>query len=185
MSETKLSFCVDVPESFVPQNFFASKLFEFVEVRVNHVTVSMKSSDNDYFLSDYFTTITNYDGLSLAVTGSLEGYFGNENLDSVMFIGDQGQINSRRKYASLRKDIDEKISYRYHIIMKLNIGLAMTSKPLPKEVPIKLIFYRSLPQKALLRVTDNNETVNLALINPMLEASFIESEYYARNKKNT
>ena len=178
LSASKLSFCIDVPEAFVPQNFFASKLFEFVEVRVNHVTVSMKSSDNDYFLTDYFNTLTNFDGLMLQTTGSLECFFDNDNVDASMFIGNKEKIQSRRKYANLIIDADGNKSYRYHIIMKLNIGLAMASKPLPKEVPLKLIFYRSAPEKALLRALDDDHNVKLTLINPLLEASFIESEYF-------
>ena len=138
----------------------------------------MKSSDNDYFLTDYFNTLTNFDGLMLQTTGSLECFFDNDNLDSSMFIGNSERIESRRKYANAIMDSDGNKIYRYHVIMKLNIGLAMTSKPLPKEVPLKLVFYRSSPEKALLRAQNGDQSVKLSLINPLLEASFIESEYF-------
>ena len=177
LSETKLSFCVDVPVEFIPQNFFASKLFEFVEVRVNHMTVSAKSSDNDYFLTDYFTTRMNYDGLSLKTTGALEGYFGPENVDSSIVIADEKYQQERQQFCSdITRDGNQ--YKRYHIIMKLNIGLAMTAKPLPKEVLLKLIFYRNTPNKSLLQVGQTDVTPKLELINPILHASFIESQYY-------
>ena len=179
LSESRLSFCVDVPIDFVPQNFFASKLFEYVEVRVNHMTVTAKSSDNDYFLTDYFTTRMNFDGQSLITTGSLEGYFEPDNVDSSIVIEDDDRINKRREFCrSIIRD-DGSLHNRYHIIMKLNIGLAMASKPLPKEVPLKLIFYRNTANKAILKAkADLDVKPSLELINPILQASFIESQYY-------
>ena len=179
LSESKLSFCVDVPIDFVPQNYFASKLFEYAEVRVNHMTVSAKSSDNDYFLTDYFTTRMNFDGSSLKTTGSLEGYFEPDNIDSSVIIDDDNKIAERREFArSIIRD-DGSLHYRYHIIMKLNIGLAMTTKPLPKEVPLKLILYRNTPNKAIIKAKADSPVIpELELKNPVLQASFIESYYY-------
>ena len=143
------------------------------------MTVTAKSSDNDYFLTDYFTTRMNFDGLSLKTTGSLEGYFEQDNVDSSLIIDDDARINRRREFCrSIIRD-DGSLHNRYHIIMKLNIGLAMASKPLPKEVPLKLIFYRNTANKAIIQAkTETTIKPTLELTNPILQASFIESQYY-------
>ena len=54
LNETVLKFGVEIPEEFVPSNFFAATLFQNLELYINHELVSHKSSDSDYFLSEYF-----------------------------------------------------------------------------------------------------------------------------------
>ena len=197
LSDSRLTFAIDLPETVIPENFFASKLFEYLELTVNHTIVSSKSSDSDYALTNYFLTRMNWDELSLQTTGSLEGYFDNENYDSSHFklrnIAD-GTNKAVNPYTEKRRDQAEKISkngkvfYRYYFVTKINSGLALSSQPLPKNIPIKLSFIRADAKKSLLSVksdkTDPMSDRVLDLINPTLHASFVQSEHYDRKYAN-
>ena len=200
LSDTRLTFAVDVPDTTVPENFFASKLFESLELSINHTIVSSKSSDNDYALTNYFLTRMNWDEISLKTNGSLDGYWGNENYDASHFTvkniasGSPTPINP---YVDERRDEAEKviksgkIFYRYYFVTRINSGLALSPQPLPKNVPIKLTFVRADAKKSLLsilpdRISDDkifNSRV-LELINPTLHASFQQSEHYDRKYAN-
>ena len=68
----------------------------------------------------------------------------------------------------------------------------MSPQPLPKQVPIKITFYRADASKSLLStvIEDNGDpkAVNpdrvIKLINPTLHASFLQSEHYDRKYAN-
>ena len=197
LSDTRLTFCVDVPESFVPENFFAYKLFESLEVSINHTIVSNKSSDNDYALTNYFFTRMNWDELTLKNSGSLEGYWDNENYDASHFTVQRianGSPKPQNPNTEKRRVEAEKIVksgkqfLRYYFVTKINSGLAMSPQPLPKNVPVKLTFVRADAKKSLLSILSNGDKSYdsrvLDLINPTLHASFIQSEHYDRKYAN-
>ena len=56
LSSSRLRFSVDIPITFVPDTYFTSKLFEHLEVQINHVSCTTKSTDMDYILTDFFTS---------------------------------------------------------------------------------------------------------------------------------
>ena len=199
LADTRLSFSVDILESLVPENFFVSKLFEHCEINVNHTTINSKSSDSDYSLTHYFLTRMNWNEDTLKSTGSLEGYWENSNWDASHFesaIRDNILIPNphcdiRRKEA-LKIVLDGETYLRYHFVVSINTGIAMSPQPLPKQVPIKITFYRADASKSLLStvIEDNGEpkAINsdrvLKLINPILHASFLQSEHYDRKYAN-
>ena len=199
LSDTRLAFAVDLPESVVPENFFASKLFEYLELSINHTIVSSRSSDNDYALTNYFLTRMNWDETSLKTSGSLEGYWDNLNYDSGHFtlenianeeLSEQPTnpfTDERRKQAE-KIEKSGKIFFRYYFVTKINAGLALSPQPLPKNVPIKLTFVRADASKSVLSVmADNKDPIServLDLINPTLYTSFIQSEHYDRKYAN-
>ena len=39
--QSVLRFQVDIPIEYVPENFFVEKLWNFIELRVNHITVQV------------------------------------------------------------------------------------------------------------------------------------------------
>ena len=197
LSDTRLTFALDLPSSVVPENFFATKLFESLELSINHTIVSSKSSDNDYALTNYFFTRMNWDEISLKTNGSLEGYWSNENYDASHFTQQKVSNSSLRPenpFADERRLEAEEIEksgkkyFRYYFVTKINCGLAMSPQPLPKNVPIKLTFVRADAAKSLLStLSSNSEPFNsrvIELINPTLHASFIQSEHYDRKYAN-
>ena len=199
LADTRLSFSVDILETLVPENFFASKLFEHCEININHTTINSKSSDSDYPLTHFFLTRMNWNEDSLRSTGPLEGYWENKNFDASHYeavkrdnlIIPNPNSESRRNEAQ-RLEIDGAIYYRYHFIVSLNTGIAMTPQPLPKQVPIKITFYRADASKSLLStlLEDNGDPIAVnpdrvvKLINPTLHASFLQSEHYDRKYAN-
>ena len=200
LSDTRLSLSVDLPEDLVPENFFVSKLFECCEISINHTVITSKSSDNDYSLTNYFMTRMNWDEATLRTTGSLEGYWENKSFDAShfqLFKDSSGLLveNSntlKRRQEAEKIIIDDKIFYRYHFIVRINSGIAMTPQPLPKNVPIKLTFFRADAEKSLLAADMDSSGDPLSkyssrvvkLINPLLHASFVQSEHYDRKYAN-
>ena len=197
LSDTRLTFAVDLPETVVPENFFTSKLFEYLELSVNHTIVSSRSSDSDYCLTNYFLTRMNWDEISLKTTGSLEGYWNNENYDRSRFtlqkISDRNNKPTNPYTDALRDEAEKiekngKVYFRYYFVTKINSGLALSPQPLPKNVPIKLSFIRADANKSLLSTKSDDsspmEDRVLDLIDPTLHASFIQSEHYDRKYAN-
>ena len=199
LSDTRLTLSVDLPEDLVPENFFVSKLFECCEISINHSVITSRSSDNDYALTNYFMTRMNWDEATLRTTGSLEGYWENRGYDASHFeltrengVLKESNASLDRRREAERIKIDDKIFYRYHFIVRINSGLAMTPQPLPKNVPIKLKFFRADAEKSLLAAELDNSGEPLSkynsrvikLINPLLHASFIQSEHYDRKYAN-
>ena len=91
----------------------------------------------------------------------------------------------RRRRDCEAKTIDTKQYLRYSFIIRLNSGV-IENHPLPKTVPIKLIFYRADAEKSLISMKLNDaKTESLAvydqdrsvrLINPLLELVNTQSE---------
>ena len=194
MDKSRLAFNVDIPERYVPENYFSAKLFEYCEVRLNHITINNKTSDNDYHLTTYFLTRINFDESTLKTTGSLDGYWSWRNYDSDTLINQKDnateaieskcEVNIRRENV-YNITIDGKNYKRYYFICRLNCGLAMTSRPIPKDVPIKLIFYRANASKALVSIVDeaNDEDYTnrtIPIKDPQFIACMTKSEYYDR-----
>ena len=202
LADTRLTFEVDVPDTAVPENFFSTKLFESLEVSINHTVISTKSSDNDYALTNYFLTRMNWDEISLKTTGSLEGYWDNENFDASHFTKQHLANESNRTpkpenpFVDKRRIEAEEITksgkkyFRYYFVTKINTGLAMSPQPLPKNVPVKLTFVRADATKSLLSTLAHNSKTEpydsrvLSIINPTLHACFIQSDHYDRKYAN-
>ena len=94
-------------------------------------------------------------------------------------------FKDRRRQDSEVKTIDGKRYLRYSFIIRLNSGV-IENHPLPKPVPIKLIFYRADAEKALLSMNLNetktesltvyDQDRSIRLINPLLELVNTQSE---------
>ena len=54
MADTTISFHVDLPANYIPDNQFGHKLFESVELSLNHEQVSRKATALDYAVSEAF-----------------------------------------------------------------------------------------------------------------------------------
>ena len=141
------------------------------------MSCSSRSTDSDYYLTDFFTSKLNYTKSHIETIGSLQGIWGIDNSDAVELIENTAEVANRR-----RDCIVETISgtryLRYSFIIRLNSGV-IENHPLPKQVPIKLIFYRADAEKALLslKVNENQDSTlstytvdrSIKLVNPLLE----------------
>ena len=170
---------MDIPIDLIPDSYFTSKLFEHLEVQVNHVSCTSKSTDSDYPYTDFFTSRLNYTKGHIETIGSLQGIWSIEHLNAVKLNSNRHdhEVSKRRRDCEV-KTIDGKQFMRYSFIIRLNSGV-IENHPLPKAVPIKLIFYRADAEKALLSMnlsddkTSSNATYDLdrsiRLVNPLLE----------------
>ena len=179
LSSSRLRFSVDIPITFVPDTYFTSKLFEHLEVQINHVSCTTKSTDMDYILTDFFTSKLNYTSNHMETIGSLQGIWSTENMNAKQ-LHDQTEkveIANRQAYAEV-KEINGTRYFRYYFIVRLNSGV-IENHPLPKDLPIKLTFYRADAEKSLLSVNLNADQSqsestydldrSIKLINPVLE----------------
>ena len=167
-------------------NFALVSLSQPKQVQVNHVSCTSKSTDSDYFLTDYFTSKLNYTKDHIQTIGSLQGIWGIDHTEAKFLVEeDYAEISDMRRRDSERKTIDGKTYLRYSFIIRLNSGV-IENHPLPKAVPIKLIFFRADAEKALLSMTLNPEKTestvkydldrSIRLINPLLELVNTQSE---------
>lgn len=178
----------------MPDNFFTAQLFENVEVRVSYVTVTDKCGENDYPITKFVFDRINTPEAILKTCGELEGYWSARNLDSRSLIeqkdnqtetiGSKNEITLRTQH-SQRKTVDGVECNRFYFKMPINTGLAMTSRPLPKDVPLKFIFVRAAAEKSLLSIMapENHNDLkvkSITLNNPQLVATMATSAYYDR-----
>lgn len=128
----------------------------------------------------------NYTKAHLQTVGSLQGIWGVDNWNAKNLNEDEySDFKDRRRQDSEVKTIDGKRYLRYSFIIRLNSGV-IENHPLPKPVPIKLIFYRADAEKALLSMNLNetktesltvyDQDRSIRLINPLLELVNTQSE---------
>ena len=179
LAASRLKFSVDIPVEFVPDSYFTSKLFEHLDVQINHVSCVSKSTDLDYILTDYFTSKLNYTNDHIETIGSLQGIWSSNNMDAKRLLEEENttEIQKRQSFAESQV-IDNKNYLRYYFITRINSGI-LENHPLPKDLPIKLTFFRADAEKSLLSITlnggkteseatyDLGRTINI--INPVLE----------------
>ena len=206
LNESRLKFQVDIPDSYVVQNYFCAKLFTHIEIVCNHTSLSYKSTENDHALSVYFSTVINSEEINLKTTGNLDGYWSNNTLGSTSFYkrllpaGDStsvGEIRRHHPEVQARElgstDYETTDSHgnklkfkRYFFMHKLDFGLAQREHPLPKDVNLRIIFYRAQPKKSLLSVHLNDQDQDeggynersIPFINPVLQVKYAESKKY-------
>ena len=105
------------------------------------------------------------------------------NSNAVSLIGDSDEIAKRRRDC-IAETVNGTRYFRYSFIVRLNSGV-IENHPLPKQVPIKLIFYRADAEKSLLSLklneTNDATTVtytadrSIRLVNPLLELDNTQS----------
>ena len=128
----------------------------------------------------------NYTKAHLQTVGSLQGIWGVDNWNAKNLNEEEySDFKDRRRQDSEVKTIDGKRYLRYSFIIRLNSGV-IENHPLPKQVPIKLIFYRADAEKALLSMNLNetktesltvyDQDRSIRLINPLLELVNTQSE---------
>ena len=189
-----IEFTVDLPETVVPDNFFCSLLHENLECRISYVTTTNKTSENDYALTNYFMKRINWDECVLHKVGVLEGIYSSKNLDATTLksqmdnekesINNYNEVNTRRLNTE-EKTINSVKHFRHYFRAPINCGFSWTGRPLPKDVPIKLIFFRAKAEKSVVSIVDPIDDKafpkrSLRMDNVQLVACMITSDYYDR-----
>ena len=189
LNETILKFGVELPEEFLPSNFFAATLFQNLELYINHELVSHKSSDSDYFLSEYFFKKEAFNKPYDENAFTTEGYFEDRDHDLTDYFKNGKPTGASTAFKILFRqnavpEVRDGVTYyKYYFCCTINHGLAKQDKPLPAGIPITLTFNRTKAEKSLLQIepqrAGNNYTYeheSVPLINPVLEAYFVESK---------
>lgn len=137
-------------------------------------------------MTDYFTSKLNYTKDHIQTIGSLQGIWGIDHTEAKLLLDEEhADISASRRRDCERKTVEGKTYLRYSFIIRLNSGV-IENHPLPKAVPIKLIFFRADAEKALLSLSLNPEKTestvkydsdrSIRLINPLLELVNTQSE---------
>ena len=144
----------------------------------------MKSSDSDYFITDFFINKMNVPSKTLRNNGCFNGVWSDNNINALALKTNSEEVNLRRSNAQY---IASEKKYRYFLVLNLNLSLKDSLKPLPKEADIKLTFFRANAHKALLCTkldpTSHKPLVSfpkpsIDLINPVLEAMYFKSTFF-------
>lgn len=186
LASSRLKFSVDIPIEFVPDAYFTSKLFEHLEVQINYVSCTTKSTDLDYILTDFFTSKLNYTSEHIATIGSLQGIWGINNMNALDLDSQRNKYEiGKRQAHGEAQTIDGKHYLRYYFIIRLNSGV-IENHPLPKDLPIKLTLYRADAERSLISVSlsdDKSQSKasydfdrSIKLINPVLELVNTQSD---------
>ena len=138
LNETTLKFAVEIPEEYVPDNCFASLLFQNLDLYINHELITNKSSDSDYGISNLMFIRDGYNESYLNSNGLSEGYFEERMRDQDDYLAENGAISSGgRSHINEKRQYSEELSregikyYRYVFVCGINHGLARQEKPLP------------------------------------------------------
>lgn len=133
MAETTFSFACELPSDFLPDNGFCSKLFESLELTVNHESISNRSSDAEYFVTDHFLTYLNYDVGIIERGMGIRGTWDCKNYDASGI--DNGTKIERG--GDIIKKSDGSLWRKYHFITPINIGFARDGRLLPGSIPYR------------------------------------------------
>ena len=121
----------------IPDNAFASLLFQNLDLFVNHELITTKSSDSDYSISNFVFLRDGFNENYLETSGTCEGYFEDRMRDIEDYLhngrisnGGKSHIETKRSTATTVTRNGVKY-YRYLLMCGINHGLARQDKPLP------------------------------------------------------
>ena len=82
LSDTKIKFHVELPGNYIPENQFGHKLFECLELSLNHEQISRKSTALDYSVSENFFQKVMYDDSYVLSSLDVSGTYDNASYDA-------------------------------------------------------------------------------------------------------
>ena len=128
-------FSVELPEYLVPDNYFASALFECIDIYINHELISAKASNADNYLTDYFIQRQLYNEPFSNSANEISGVFNDKNLDASEF--SSVWTNSRRKIAQEITKANGTKFYRYELYLPINHGLGLCRGFISNKLKLK------------------------------------------------
>ena len=184
LSDSFLQFYVELEETFVPDNNFGNKLFEYLDLSINYEDCSFKISPNDYDYTSHinYKIFRNQNHMQKL---KFEGHFDSYSYDSSELKQVENIVANRRGESFTKSVTDakgnttDKVFYRYFVMLPINHGLCRDGQILPAGVHVRLTFHRAKPAKALVDIYDgiidfDGSTINL--IEPVLQACWSTSE---------
>ena len=160
--DTELQFYVDLPGNYCPDNDLGAKLFENVDIVLNHEQISRKSTAHDYSLSSHFFCHANYDENFINTSYAANGIYDPRSVDSGPFLQ---RLNRWRKGEKIDKIIEiEGVEYklpfyRYYVTTQINHGLARETDVLPANMTINIRFHRASAECAILLLDSKIDAV--------------------------
>ena len=164
LADTTLTFQVELPANYVPDNQFGHKMFESLELSINHEQVSRKSTALDYGMSQNFFEKVLYDDSYVLSSMDVNGTYDPLSLDAT----DRRvatRVSKGEAYAEVRVHDGENYEipmYRWYIIMHINHGLARIPDCLPADVTVNFRFQRAPAEFAFLKIADNIDAVKVS-----------------------
>lgn len=189
-SRVFIKFDVKLDDRIVPDNYFASKVFDKVELCVNNKELNKANRSDLPYLTRYFTSKLNYSDSNLTQLGELEGYWSNLNPQSDVIIADDAldaeKPEFRRKNAVESTGANGIKYWTHQIIFPLDVGLSSLTKPLPKDCFFDIEFHLAKSCKAVMgldvpvndKIGDITGSLPLKILNPQLEVTFFYSDYF-------
>ena len=165
LSETKITFQIELPANYIPENQFGHKLFECLELTLNHEQVSRKSTALDYAVSENFFQRVMYDDSYVMSSLDVSGTYDNASYDADNAISLKSRLNYAENFTKTVEHDGQtyKVPWRrWYLIMNINHGLARTADCLPENMAVNFRFQRASAECCFLKVSENLEVVNAA-----------------------
>ena len=159
LGKSYLTFHVELEETFIPDNNFGNKLFEFLDLNINYEDVNYKCSPNDYDLTSHIHNKI-YRNPNYLRKIKFEGQFDDHNFDSSELKQHEELIKERRgapftkKETKDGKEVKSKY-YRHMFMLPINHGLCHGDQILPAGLHVRLTFHRANAKKAVVDVSDS------------------------------
>ena len=161
LSETTLAFQVELPANYVPDNQFGHKMFESLELTINHEQISRKSTALDYGMSENFFQKMIFDDSYVLSSLDINGTYDPLGLDA----DDQRLKNRLTKgekfyVEKVHEGVTYEIPYfRWYLIMKINHGLAREPDVLPADMTVNFRFQRAAAECAFIKISEEVDVI--------------------------
>jgi hypothetical protein len=126
-----------VDDEIIPENFFGSKQFSSVEIRINGEAITRRSCANEYFLGSYFKNLCNYQRnylISAMKPAGIFDYF-NKTTEVLETLSD----TEKTEFKENRKLISDELE----IMMAIDSSIFGSRCLLPSRTPLDISFERA------------------------------------------
>ena len=152
---------MELPANYWPDNDFVSKLFENVDISINHEFVTHKANQLDYAITNHFFNKIAYDDSYMNSTMDSNGTFEPLDLDSTELTSNGRKLNRTSNGIPFTKEVEHEGEvylqpwFQYIFSVPINTGLARTTDCLPSNIPLVIRFHRAATSFAVIRVSKN------------------------------
>ena len=195
LSDTKIKFHVELPGNYIPENQFGHKLFECLELSLNHEQISRKSTALDYSVSENFFQKVMYDDSYVLSSLDVSGTYDNASYDADSVINSKKRLYYGEEFTKELEHNGEvyRIPWRrWYLIMNINHGLARIPDCLPENMAVNFRFQRASAECSYLKISDTLDVIKVSdskkynlpvtytepvvpIINPVLSAYYAYS----------
>lgn len=193
LADSALTFSVELPDNYIPDNDFCNKLFENIVIDICQDTISKRGSELDNLMSSFFINKASFDENYMESTMATQGVY--DIFNDVASEIDSTQIAVRQYPTETVRKTDENGNIqkwlRYDFILPLNHGIARTYQCLPANTELRLKYQRAPSSFSILKIRDNVKVLENAelrdtpceykekvipIIKPVFRAMFLRSD---------